>query len=85
MDHSKITRVEVIDEDGRSYVNYAVSELILSLQDDGKTLKIFLKQSGPKDQISQEQIDSLKSLLRRPARPIYAEIVDLTIFKEGEK
>lgn len=39
----KITRVEVIDEDGRSYVKYGVTSIEFSLQDDDCTLKIFLK------------------------------------------
>lgn len=39
----KVTRVEVIDKDGRAYTNYDVSMCDLMLQDDNKTLKIFLK------------------------------------------
>jgi hypothetical protein len=37
-----ITRVEVIDDNGRSYVNHNV-EVELSYQDDARTLKLFLK------------------------------------------
>jgi hypothetical protein len=38
-----VTRVEVIDEKGRSYIKWDNDYLVkLSLQDDGKTLKIFL-------------------------------------------
>ena len=37
------TRVEVIDENGRSYLNWKDDNIIeLSLQDDGRTLKIFI-------------------------------------------
>jgi len=39
----KVTRVEVVDENGRSYVNNRVGGVELSLQDDGKSLKIFIK------------------------------------------
>jgi len=45
----KVTRVEVIDHGensktfGRAYVNMDCSTVELSLQDDGRTLKIFLK------------------------------------------
>lgn len=39
----KVTRVEVIDKEGRSYTNYKVEEVELSLQDDDRTLKIFIK------------------------------------------
>jgi hypothetical protein len=38
-----VTRVEVIDKDGRAYTNYDVSRCDLMLQDNNKTLKIFLK------------------------------------------
>jgi len=38
-----ITRVEIIDENGRVYVNNSCTHVELSHQDDGRTLKIFLK------------------------------------------
>ncbi len=40
-----ISRFEVIDEDGRSYVKYLNNseELYPELQDDGRTLKICLR------------------------------------------
>lgn len=41
MDLSKVTRLEVIDQDGRSYTNLGVKVLKLSFQDDGRTLKVF--------------------------------------------
>lgn len=37
-----ITRVEIIDKDGRTYVNMKAKDFELSYQDDGKTLKIFI-------------------------------------------
>ena len=44
-DLSKVTRLEVIDDDGRSYTNYLKEDqtVKLSLQDDGRTLKIFVE------------------------------------------
>jgi len=42
MDENKITRFEVIDESGRVYVRHEVS-VELSVQDGGKTLKVFIK------------------------------------------
>jgi hypothetical protein len=40
---NNVTRVEVIDKNGRSYVNWDEDNIVeLSLQDDGKTLKIFI-------------------------------------------
>ena len=40
-DFSKVTRVEVIDSDGRAYVAYDVEPTIM-LQDGGRTLKVFV-------------------------------------------
>lgn len=39
----KVNRVEVIDQNGRSYVNWKpTNKTEISLQDDGKTLKVFV-------------------------------------------
>lgn len=39
----KVNRVEVIDQNGRSYVNSKpTNKTELSLQDNGKTLKVFI-------------------------------------------
>lgn len=37
-----VTRVEVIDQISRVYINYECSNVQVSIQDDGKTLKVFL-------------------------------------------
>ena len=43
MNLEKVNRVEVIDEKGRSYVNWHKDNVVeASVQDDGKTLKIFI-------------------------------------------
>jgi hypothetical protein len=49
MDTTKVTRVEVIDhtttvEDGggRVYTKYGVKEVEVVLQDEGRTLKVFI-------------------------------------------
>jgi hypothetical protein len=44
----KVTRVEVIDSSGRVYVEAEARTVILAQQDDGHTLKVFLK-NGPGD------------------------------------
>jgi hypothetical protein len=42
---SQVTRIEVIDENGRVYVNWKEeNKVMISLQDDGRTLKIFISQ-----------------------------------------
>ena len=40
----KVTRLEVIDKNGRSYVVHNAEQVELSYQDQGRTLKIFVKQ-----------------------------------------
>jgi hypothetical protein len=40
--YSRITRVEVIGKDGRQLVKHDVTNVNISVQDDGRTLKIFL-------------------------------------------
>ena len=41
---NKVTRLEVIDSlGGTEYVNLHVDDLILDFQDNGRTLKIFIK------------------------------------------
>lgn len=42
MNLSKITRVELIDETGRVYTNYDVKKVKLDLQDNERTLKVFI-------------------------------------------
>lgn len=43
---NRVTRVEIIDETGRAYVNCAVTGLDFSFQDDDKTLKLFITTDG---------------------------------------
>lgn len=43
MDWDIINRVEVIDNKGRQYVKYNVEEVSFDLQDDDKTLKMYIK------------------------------------------
>jgi hypothetical protein len=40
--YSDVTRVEVITDTGREFVQYECSNVQVSLQDDGQTLKVFL-------------------------------------------
>ena len=42
MDWEKINRVEVIDNNGRQLIRYDVNTVQFDLQDDGKTLKMFI-------------------------------------------
>ena len=40
--YPQVTRVEVITSDGREFVRYECSNVQVSLQDDGQTIKVFL-------------------------------------------
>ena len=40
--YPEVNRVEVIDENGRSYVKYDCNNVKICLQDDGHTVKLFL-------------------------------------------
>lgn len=41
MDASKVTRIEVIDQDGRRFVSHNNKDVTISIQDGGRTLKVF--------------------------------------------
>ena len=41
-DYPEVTRVEVITNNGREFVRYECSNVQVSLQDDGQTVKVFL-------------------------------------------
>ena len=41
-DYPDVTRVEVITNNGREFVRYECSNVQVSLQDDGQTIKVFL-------------------------------------------
>lgn len=43
--NAKVTRVEVIDGQGRTYTNWKVSSVSFSYQDDGRTLKLFISET----------------------------------------
>lgn len=49
IDTSRVTRVEVIDDSGRNYVNWKSNNTVqLSLQDEGRTLKVFVHEGFSK-------------------------------------
>ena len=49
--YPEVTRVEVVTDNGREFVQHDCTNVQVSLQDDGKTIKVFLKQ----EQISEEE------------------------------
>lgn len=46
--YSNVTRIEIIDQTGRAFVGYNMSDVQISMQDDGRTLKIFCKKDTTK-------------------------------------
>jgi hypothetical protein len=42
---SNITRVDVIDNLGRSYTNYKANRVDIAVQDEGRTLKVFVTEN----------------------------------------
>ena len=40
--YPQVTRVEVVTNNGRELVRYECSDVQVSLQDDGQTIKVFL-------------------------------------------
>ena len=41
--YPKVTRVEVIDSNGRAYTTWEAADVVTILQDDERTLKVFLR------------------------------------------
>jgi hypothetical protein len=42
IDLKDVDRVEVIDSNGRAFTRYRVSDVKMDVQDEGRTLKIFI-------------------------------------------
>ena len=49
--YPKVTRVEVVTDNGREFVQHDCTNVQVILQDDGRTIEVFLKQ----EQISEEE------------------------------
>lgn len=56
-----VNRLEVIDDKGRSYVNLNIKNLDISIQDNGRTLKIFTYSS---------YFDAIKEMYEREEKDI---------------
>lgn len=52
MEFPDVTRVEVIDDHGRSYMSFGTHDVKISIQDSGRTLKVFLQS----DDVSFEEL-----------------------------
>jgi len=55
-DLPKVTRVEVIDGTGRAYMAHHLEEVSMALQDEGRTLKVFVDKENTSSRKIIEQI-----------------------------
>lgn len=56
MNYEKVSRVEVIDNNGRAYTQLGVVGMTFDLQDDGQTLKIFVTSDPKKEKEIKEKM-----------------------------
>lgn len=49
--YNDVTRVEVVDDDGRVYVRTGVTLARVAIQDNGRTLKLFVTKKPPEELI----------------------------------
>ena len=61
MNTNKVTRLEVIDKDGRVFSYHDLENVTLDLQDNGRTLKIFVT-AKPIDLTSMDISDDTGSI-----------------------
>jgi hypothetical protein len=63
MNYENVSRLEIIDSKGRSYVEYGIVGMTFDLQDDGRTLKIFVTADEEKANQTRKQLfDELTQL-----------------------
>lgn len=56
MNYEKVSRVEVIDNNGRVYTQLGVVGMTFDLQDDGQTLKLFVTSDPNKEREVREKM-----------------------------
>ncbi|WP_443095055.1 hypothetical protein [Rothia koreensis] len=59
------TRIEVIDETGRAYVNTDASDVEVSVQDDGWTLKVFTGGTGATPGVTDMRVEKALTAFRK--------------------
>jgi hypothetical protein len=58
--YENVNRLEIIDDKGRSYINLGVVGMTFDLQDQGKTLKIFVSNDAEQEKkLRNEILDEL--------------------------
>jgi len=82
-----VTRVEVIGNDGREFVHYGCSNVKVSLQDDGRTIKVFLytmfqqKEPKPMDDVIDRLENKYKQAEENAASYMTDEVIDRVVKK----
>ncbi len=56
MNYENVSRVEVVDNNGRAYTQLGVVGITFDLQDDGQTLKIFVNSDPKKEREVREKM-----------------------------
>ncbi len=77
MDLSKVSRVEVIDGMGRVYTNWEVGIVDLQLQDDERTLKVFIYEDEMEKPIEHRKRDA-KDELQKLSSFIFEKFTEAT-------
>ena len=82
-----VTRVEVIGNDGREFVHYGCSNVKVSLQDDGRTIKVFLytmfqqEEPKPMDDVMDRLENKYKQAEENAASYMTDEVIDRVVKK----
>jgi uncharacterized membrane protein len=56
LNYDNVNRLEIIDDKGRSYIKLGVVGMTFDLQDQGKTLKIFLSSDTDQEHLVRKEI-----------------------------
>jgi hypothetical protein len=56
LNYDNVNRLEIIDDRGRSYVKLGVTGMTFDLQDEGRTLKLFITSDTEKEQRMREEL-----------------------------
>jgi hypothetical protein len=81
-----VTRVEVIDEKGRSYVNWdSQNEVSISVQDDGRTLKVFVKKDIEKEKEPTLDMTPYQKILKEASTIIHDQDYPPELFADFGK
>ena len=82
-----VTRVELIGNDGREFVRYGCSNVKVSLQDDGRTIKVFLytmfqqEEPKPMDDVIDRLENKYKQAEENAASYMTDEVIDRVVKK----